>query len=134
MLKKLDQFSYMLCSLIECTQHNTSEGIFHEPRVIGYDDRNNILRRIRLDFSHFDCNNLAGWVFKATQFFNFRQTPLNQKFVMASFHMEGEALVRYQDTLDSRHFLGWDKFFKALQVCFGPLAYDDHMEALTRLK
>lgn len=53
---------------------------------------------------------------------------------MASYHMEGEALEYwYQDAVDCGQFTGWDSFVKALQIRFGPIAYDDFIEALTRL-
>ncbi|XP_042979911.1 uncharacterized protein LOC122310090 [Carya illinoinensis] len=48
--------------------------------------------------------------------------------------MEGEALVWYQNALDSRQFNSWESLVIALQVRFGPSTFDDPMEALTRLK
>ncbi|KAF5468876.1 hypothetical protein F2P56_012987 [Juglans regia] len=48
--------------------------------------------------------------------------------------MEGEALLWYQDVVDGSIFNSWDSFVKALLARFGPTAYDDPMEALTRLK
>lgn len=53
---------------------------------------------------------------------------------MVSYHMEWEAFVWYQDTLDLGKVFGCDCFIKALHIQFGPSAYDDTMEALTRLK
>lgn len=92
-------------------------------------------RGIRLEFRHFDDGtNTKSWVFKANQFFDFYQTPMNQKLVIAYFHMDGEALVWYQDALDSGQFNGWDTFDKALQTRFGQSTYYASMEALTRLK
>lgn len=53
---------------------------------------------------------------------------------MASCHMEGEALIWFQDASNSGQFTRWDSFVKAIQVRFEPSAYDDSMEALTCLK
>lgn len=54
---------------------------------------------------------------------------------MVSFHIEIEALVWYQDALNSSQlFSGWKLFVKALQVCVGPSAFVGLMEALTCLK
>lgn len=53
---------------------------------------------------------------------------------MVSFHMEIEALVWYQDALNSSQFSRWKSFVKALQVCVGPSASVGLMEALTCLK
>lgn len=53
---------------------------------------------------------------------------------MSSYHMEGEALVWYQDIMDCGIFNGWDSFVRALQTRYRPIVYDDPMETLTRLK
>lgn len=52
---------------------------------------------------------------------------------MASFHMEGEALIWFQDADESGQFPTWDAFVQSLLTCFG-LTYDDPMEALMRLR
>lgn len=51
---------------------------------------------------------------------------------MASYYIEGSALVWFQDVEHS--FDGWESFLKALHTRFGPSAYDDPMECLTKLK
>ncbi|XP_042965413.1 uncharacterized protein LOC122299304 [Carya illinoinensis] len=91
-------------------------------------------RGVRLDFPHFEGDNPAGWVFKATQYFDFYQTPPAQRLLMASHNMTGEALVWYQDGVESGQFTSWETFVRSLLMRFGPTAYDDPMEALTRLK
>ena len=53
---------------------------------------------------------------------------------MASFHMDGEALVWFQDCEASRVFMAWESFVEALLIRFGSSAYEDPMEALTRLR
>ncbi|KAF5477262.1 hypothetical protein F2P56_003913 [Juglans regia] len=53
---------------------------------------------------------------------------------MDSYHIEGEALIWYKDAFDTGQFRCWKIFSQALQQRFGPRAYDDPMEALTRLK
>ncbi|XP_035543565.1 uncharacterized protein LOC118347658 [Juglans regia] len=53
---------------------------------------------------------------------------------MASYYMDGEALVWYQEALEGGQFRDWDTFARSLLIRFGPTAYDDPMEALTRLK
>jgi hypothetical protein len=51
---------------------------------------------------------------------------------MVSFHIEGEALIWFQDVEESGQFPTWDAFVHAILVCFGP-TYDDLMEELIRL-
>lgn len=53
---------------------------------------------------------------------------------MGSYHIEGVALVWYQDDVDCGIFTSWDSFVKTLQVRFGPTTYDYPIEALTLFK
>lgn len=91
-------------------------------------------RGVRLYFSHFDVNNPACWVFKTSHYFEFHQTSPAQRLLMASYYMDGEALIWYQDASESSQFNSWETFTRALLTRFGSTAYDDLMEALTRLK
>ncbi|XP_023907750.1 uncharacterized protein LOC112019466 [Quercus suber] len=52
----------------------------------------------------------------------------------ASYLMEGEALIWFQDAENSGLFSDWEAFVKAVHVRFGATSYDDPMESLTRLK
>jgi len=50
---------------------------------------------------------------------------------MASFHMDGKALVWFQDADEDGQFPTWEAFTQALLVRFGPV-YDDLVgEAMT---
>ncbi|KAF5468520.1 hypothetical protein F2P56_012664 [Juglans regia] len=126
MSTRLEQVSDMLRSLVESSSVNTSEPRGHEDRAIQ--------RSFRLDFPRFSGCDPVGWVFKANQYFDFYQTPFHQKLMVASYHMEGEALVWYQTAFNSGQFNSWESLVMAMQVRFGPSAYDDPMEALTKLK
>ena len=53
---------------------------------------------------------------------------------MASFHMEGDALVWFQDSDENGVFVTWEGFVEALLTRFGSTAYKDPMESLTRLR
>lgn len=119
----------MMCMLVgNQTQiaNRDQEWEIHDPRRIA-------TRGVCLDFPHFDGENTMGWIFKVNQYFEYHQTSPRCLF-MVSYHMDGEALVWYQDAVESRLFNNWDAFIRALQVRFGPTAYKDPMEALTRLK
>ena len=50
--------------------------------------------------------------------------------MIASFHMEGEALIWFQESEETGVFCGWESLVQAMQVRFGMTAYDDPMEAL----
>jgi hypothetical protein len=51
---------------------------------------------IKLEIPRFDGSDALGWIFKINQFFDFHQTPADQRLNIASFYMEGEALTWYQ--------------------------------------
>ena len=53
---------------------------------------------------------------------------------MASYHLDGEALIWFQDVEQAEGFLGWETFVKALQIRFGVTTYDDPIKALTCFK
>ena len=48
--------------------------------------------------------------------------------------MDGEALVWFQEGEDAGVFGNWEALVQALLIRFGSIAYDDPMEALTRLR
>lgn len=66
--------------------------------------------------------------------FYYHQTPLTHCLLLASYHMEGQALIWFQDLEDSGVLKSWEVFVQALLMRFGPSAYDDPMEMLTRLR
>ena len=93
-----------------------------------------LAKSVRLDFPRFKGDEPASWVYKANQYFRFYQTSLNERLLMASFHMDGDALVWFQDSDENGVFATWEGFLEALLTRFGSTAYKDPMESLTRLR
>nr|XP_023885311.1 uncharacterized protein LOC111997457 [Quercus suber] len=91
-------------------------------------------KSVRLDFPRFSSSDPANWVYKANQYFVYYQTPITEKLLIASFHMDLEALVWFQEAEEARVFTDWESFVPALHVRFGTSAYDDPMEVLTRMR
>ena len=54
--------------------------------------------------------------------------------MMASFHMDGEVLIWFQEGEDVGVFGNWEALVQAMLIRFGSKAYDEPLEALTRLK
>ncbi|KAF5471876.1 hypothetical protein F2P56_008640 [Juglans regia] len=131
--ERIEQFTDMIRTMMAHQNNNINRELQVGPEG-ELPPRGMALRGVRWDFPHFNGDNPAGWVFKATQYLEFHQTPPAQRLLMASYNMEGEALVWYQDAAESRQFTSWETFVRALLLRFGPTAYDDPMEALTRLK
>lgn len=94
-------------------------------------DRNH---HLKLFFPNFNGEDPTGWIYKAEQFFEFKNVALAQQVQLASFHLEGIALQWHRWLTKFRGPLTWEEFTKALQLRFGPTDYEDPSEALTRLK
>ncbi|KAF5466832.1 hypothetical protein F2P56_016722, partial [Juglans regia] len=90
-------------------------------------------RPIRLDFPVFHGDNPHGWLFKVNHFFTYHNTLPQHKLRLVSLHMEGKALVWFQDLEESGTINSWEAFVKALVIRFGPTTYDDPMEQLAKL-
>lgn len=83
-----------------------------------------------MDFLHSEGENPTAWIFKANQYFDYHQTPPAQCLLMASFHMNGEVLVWYQDALESALFNSWEAYTRALQTST-VAAYKAQFESLS---
>lgn len=64
----------------------------------------------------------------------YHQIPPGQRIFIASFHIDDDALIRFQDTSEVGVFHTWEEFVQAIQIRFGSSPYDDLMKALTMLK
>ena len=119
------------------TKHNSgdSEGSKRQMTNPLFEDNGGIqTRAVRLDFPKFNGEDPSGWVYRADQFFNYHQTNPHHRVLLASFHMEGKALVWFQDIEVAGGISSWEGFVRALQTRFGSSPYEDPMEALIRLK
>lgn len=89
---------------------------------------------LTLTFPKFDGEDPTEWVYKAEQYFDFKEIAPDQQVVLASFHLEGIALQWHRWFSKFRGLVTWVEFTKALLLCFGPTDYEDPSEALTRLR
>ena len=89
---------------------------------------------MKLDFPRFSCEEPESYVYKANQYFRYYNTSIREKLMLASFHMEGEALIWFQESEETRVFCDWKLLVQDLNVRFGSTAYDDPMETLKRLR
>jgi len=91
-------------------------------------------RPLRLDFPRFNGDDPKGWCYCSTQFFDYYVIPDPQRFVITRFHLEGKALVWYQELRNSNVLTTWPEFLNLLQTRFGTGFCDDPMETLVKLK
>ena len=87
---------------------------------------------MKLDFPRFKGGDPTAWVYRALQYFHYYQVPEPEKVIHASYHLDEEALVWFQDCEHELH--GWNDFVRDIQIRFGLASYDDPMELLTKLK
>ncbi|XP_038685792.1 uncharacterized protein LOC119985573 [Tripterygium wilfordii] len=88
---------------------------------------------VRLDFPRFDGTNPLDWTSKAEQFFHLFQTTDSQKVEIASYHLDGPAWQWFQWANTDQCFSSWTILARAIEVRFGPTAFDDHGFALAKL-
>ena len=67
-----------------------------------------LVKPIKLDFPRFSGEDPTSWMYKAKQYFGYYQTPTAKRLMVASFHMEQEALVWFQDTEEASVFSDWE--------------------------
>lgn len=91
-------------------------------------------RTLRLDFPKFDGTDPNEWVKKAQQFFEYYSTHDEQRLQIAFFHMEDKALSWYSWLKESSPVHSWDDFVSALEVRFGPFAFEDPVGEFTKLR
>jgi hypothetical protein len=91
-------------------------------------------KTVRLEFPRFDGEDPETWCCRAEQFFDHYSTPDTQRMLISSFHMEGRAMVWFQELKASGSIGTWEEFARAIQIRFGRGAYDDPMETLSKLK
>ena len=55
-----------------------------------------LARPVQLEFPHFLSDDPSSWVYKANQYFGYYHTPITEELLIASFHMDLEALIWFQ--------------------------------------
>ncbi|XP_035544588.1 uncharacterized protein LOC118347982 [Juglans regia] len=92
----------------------------------------------KLEFPRFSGDDPKEWVNRVNQFFEFQNTPDNQKVTLASYHLEGEANQWWQwirrTFQEEGRILSWIDFEEELWARFGPSDCEDFDEALSRIR
>ncbi|KAJ0008031.1 hypothetical protein Pint_30812 [Pistacia integerrima] len=101
------------------TNHNSSDPKGSKRQMTNplFEDNGGIQTcAVRLDFPKFNGEDPSGWVYRVNQFFNYHQTNPHHRVLLASFHMEGKALVWFQDIKAAGGISSWEGFVRALQT------------------
>lgn len=83
----------------------------------------------KLTLQSFEGPEPLDWLFTAEQFFQFYQTPAEQKLDYVSFYMKGEALSWFKWMYNNNQLTSWEAFTRALTIRFGPSSYENHNQS-----
>ena len=93
--KNLNEMNQNLNTILQ--KLNSQDSNSHSPQRTVPVNRSSLAlsfaRSVKLDFPHFSGDDPASWVYKANQYFGYYQTLVTKKLLIASFHMELEALI-----------------------------------------
>lgn len=94
----------------------------------------NSIKPPKLRLLPFDGTNPLDWLFQAEQFFVHYSIPQNQWLTHAASYITGDALSWFQWMFQNNLLSNWDSFTSALEVRFGPSSFENHQQALFKLK
>ena len=104
--KTLNEMNQNLNTILQ--KLNSQDSNLHSPqRIVPVNQSSLALsfaRFVKLDFPHFPNDDLASWVYKANQYYGYYQTLVTKKLLIASFHMELEALIWFQEAEEASVF------------------------------
>jgi len=75
-----------------------------------------IPKPIKLEFPMFSGGDSSAWIFTVVQFFRYYEIPEEENILNASYHLDDEALIWFQDC--DRSLDSWETFVIAIQVRF----------------
>nr|KYP63967.1 hypothetical protein KK1_018554 [Cajanus cajan] len=88
---------------------------------------------LKLDVPRFDGSDALGWIFKITQFFEYHNTPEEERITVASFYLDGPALAWFQWMYRNGQIHSWNQMLQALENRFAPTAFNDPRGKLFKL-
>ncbi|MCI24697.1 retrotransposon-derived protein PEG10-like, partial [Trifolium medium] len=90
-------------------------------------------RSVKLEFPRFDGTHAIEWIFKAEQFFEYYNTPDEDRLTIAAVHLDQKVVPWYQMMQRTNPFQSWQLFARAIEVDFGPSCYDCPRATLFKL-
>lgn len=87
----------------------------------------------RLDIPYFSGEGVEGWLFQIEHYFEVHQIPPEQKLMITTFYMSGEALGWYLWMKTTKQVETWETLAENLRLRFGPSTYWNPEVALNKL-
>ncbi|XP_014519802.1 uncharacterized protein LOC106776848 [Vigna radiata var. radiata] len=82
------------------------------------------VRNVKIDFPRFDGSDVLQWIFKAEQFFEYYNTPDDQRLTIVAIRLDKEVVPWYQMMARTNPWVSWTGFTRALELEFGPSPYE----------
>ena len=87
----------------------------------------------RNDLPHFNREDVEDWLFRLYEYFDFANTPFDQRINISSFYMNGPAYSWYKWMVQNGYATDWALFIEALKKRFGTDLYENPQESLKEL-
>ncbi|TXG66291.1 hypothetical protein EZV62_007566 [Acer yangbiense] len=92
-------------------------------------------KTLKIDFPHYDSrNDPTTWIGKAEKYFSLHDIAHSDKVTLASFYLEGDALLWFQTLEHEIIYVTWEDFRPGILSRFGPTQFEDPFSQLIRLK
>lgn len=88
----------------------------------------------KLHLQPFDGSNPLEWIFQADQFFTYYSIPPHQRLAHIAPYMVDDALGWFQWMHKNGVLSTWPEFTHALELRFGPSNFENHQQALFKLR
>ncbi|XP_020964019.1 uncharacterized protein LOC110265382 [Arachis ipaensis] len=126
-----------LRALIESASTRQKDSLDHDPNsasgAVSFNCSMPSPRKLNFDFPRFDGTNAISWIFNADQYFNYYNTPEQEKLAIASIHMDKGTVPWYQMMQRNQPFTSWFELKRAIEIKFGPSLFDCPRAALFKL-
>lgn len=86
-----------------------------------------------MEIPRFDGTDPLVWIFKTNHFFNFYNTPEEQRISVAPFLMDGQELNWFEWMYNNSQLRSWPNLLHSLHTRFSPSQFDDPQDALFKL-
>lgn len=88
---------------------------------------------MKLELQKFDGSDANGWIFRVQEYFDFHDTPADQRLRIVAFNFEGQASEWYQGLKSNRKLTTWTDFLIRVKLRFGPSKFEDYEAQLAKL-
>lgn len=114
---------------------NNQQSNIHSPSVTSSHNSNvATFKPPKLNLPPFDGSNPLEWLFQADHFFTHFSINPTLRLNYIPIYMSGDALAWFQWLFNNKLITTWERFTRDLEIRFGPSTFENHQQALFKLK